>query len=204
MIPSLVFHFPGNQIPATRIDSAATALLPYIPLPNLPGASRNFHNATTAETSHPLAQPARDSQLHALPPAAAASGVEDLPDAAARRGSNQAQQGTSVTMTAQFQYRRGDSELVNVLPALGGRSTTSSLTAPVSLDIRHKRSMYNINFNVSQTSARTTQSVRGARSTLPGWPVSSGASTDAFDWGIPSLSFSSLSSLYERETSRQN
>ena len=46
-------------------------------------------------------------------------------------------------MTAQFQYRRGDNDVLNVLPALGGRSTTSSLTAPVSLNIRHKRSMYN-------------------------------------------------------------
>ena len=64
-------------------------------------------------------------------------------------------------MTAQFQYRRGDSELLNVLPALGGRSTTSSLTAPVSLNIRHKRSMYNINFNVSQTAAQTTNRYAG-------------------------------------------
>jgi Carboxypeptidase regulatory-like domain len=35
--------FPGNIIPSGMFDSAAAGLLPYIPLPNLPGAVQNFH-----------------------------------------------------------------------------------------------------------------------------------------------------------------
>src|SRR4029453_3037525 len=35
--------FPGNQIPASRIDPSAAALLPFIPTPNLSGDSRNYH-----------------------------------------------------------------------------------------------------------------------------------------------------------------
>ena len=192
--PTTGLPFPGNQIPAIRIDSAAAALLPYIPLPNLPGTSRNFHNASTAETS-------TDSLslrvIHNFTPSTGGGfGRGGFAGRGGRGGSNQAQQGTSVTMTAQFQYRRGDSELLNVLPALGGRSTTSSLTAPVSLNIRHKRSMYNINFNVSQTAAQTTNRYAGLID-VAGIAGITGVSTAPFDWGIPSLSFSSLSSLHD-------
>ena len=34
--------FPGNQIPASRLNSASTALMAYIPLPNLPGSVQNY------------------------------------------------------------------------------------------------------------------------------------------------------------------
>jgi len=35
--------FTGNRIPTARLDAAAVRLLPYIPLPNLPGTVQNFH-----------------------------------------------------------------------------------------------------------------------------------------------------------------
>lgn len=35
--------FPGDTIPADRIDPAARALLVFIPLPNQPGRTQNFH-----------------------------------------------------------------------------------------------------------------------------------------------------------------
>jgi hypothetical protein len=35
-------QFPGNKIPSSRMNSAAVALLNYIPLPNLPGSIQNY------------------------------------------------------------------------------------------------------------------------------------------------------------------
>jgi Carboxypeptidase regulatory-like domain len=35
--------FPGNIIPSGMFDMAAVGLLPYLPLPNLPGSVQNFH-----------------------------------------------------------------------------------------------------------------------------------------------------------------
>ena len=37
----------GNQIPLDAMSPAARALLHYIPAPNLPGITRNFHYTTT-------------------------------------------------------------------------------------------------------------------------------------------------------------
>ena len=51
--PALIYDpttgapFPGNLIPAARIDSIASALLQYYPRPNLPGQTRNFQLPTT-------------------------------------------------------------------------------------------------------------------------------------------------------------
>jgi hypothetical protein len=197
--PATGLPFPGNQIPAGRIDPASSSLLSYIPLPNLPGTSRNFHNASTTDTS-------TDSisvrVTHNFTPSAGGGfgrggfGGFGGGRGGGRGGLNQAQQGTSVTMTAQFQYRRGENELANVLPALGGLSDTSSLAVPITLNIRHKRSMYTVNFNASQTSARTTNNFAGITD-VAGIAGITGVSTQPFDWGVPSLAFSSLSTVHD-------
>src|SRR6185436_10598460 len=39
--------FPGNAIPVSRVNPVALNLLPYLPLPNGPGYSRNFHQSAS-------------------------------------------------------------------------------------------------------------------------------------------------------------
>ena len=39
--------FPGNRIPASRIDSVALGLLPFFPLPNQPGSVQNYQYVTS-------------------------------------------------------------------------------------------------------------------------------------------------------------
>ncbi len=43
--------FPGNVVPASRLDPSALALLQYIPLPNQPGNRQNYYYSTTNTTS---------------------------------------------------------------------------------------------------------------------------------------------------------
>jgi trimeric autotransporter adhesin len=49
--PTTGSPFPGNIIPATRISSAATALLKYFPQPNLPYAARNYQTSWTGSNN---------------------------------------------------------------------------------------------------------------------------------------------------------
>jgi hypothetical protein len=113
------------------------------------------------------------------------------------------QQGTSVSITAQLQWRRNDSDQTNVFPTLGGTSTGSSLAVPVSLNIVHKRIQHNVSVNYSRTTADTrnrfafVQDVAGAAGI-------DGTSTDPFDWGVPQLSFSSLSSVRDVTPTRRD
>ena len=53
--PSTGSPFPGNRIPATRLNSTSLALLDYYPNPNLPGAVRNYQTSWTGgNNSHNL------------------------------------------------------------------------------------------------------------------------------------------------------
>src|SRR5271165_3773217 len=46
--PNTGLPFANNRIDPSQFSSAASALLPYIPIPNLPGAAQNFHYITSA------------------------------------------------------------------------------------------------------------------------------------------------------------
>ena len=49
--PATGLPFPGNVIPTARIPSQATALLNYVPLPNLSGQLENYQRLTSTESN---------------------------------------------------------------------------------------------------------------------------------------------------------
>ena len=120
----------------------------------------------------------------------------------AGRGGRGAQQGTSVSMTAQVQYRRNDNDQTNVFPSLGGTNTGSSLAIPVTLNIVHKRILHNVTVNFSRTQSSAFNNFAFVNN-VTGDAGIAGVSTDPFDWGLPQLSFSSLSSLHDVTPSRR-
>ena len=206
--------FPGNVIPQSRMDPASIALLRFIPLPNLSGTSRNFHNVDTTNTA---ADNLSVRVTHNFTPAAAGAGGRGggrggagggfaggaRAGAQAGRGGRGAAQGTSVNMTAQLQYRRSNNENLNVLPALGGRSASTNIGIPVSFNIRHRRTMHAISVNYSTTSAKTLNRFAFVED-VAGNAGITGVSTDPINWGVPALSFSSVSSVRDIAPSRRS
>jgi trimeric autotransporter adhesin len=202
--------FANNQIPADRISPAARALLRFIPLPNLDGASQNFHHTDTVASA---GDTINLRVTHNFTPAAAAGrggrgggaggrGGAAAGGRAAGRGGRAAQQGTSVNMTAQLQYRRADNDIINILPQLGGHSSNSSVAVPVSLNIRHKRTMHAINVNFSSTSSSTMNHFAGIEN-VAGAAGITGVSTDPFDYGVSALSFSGFQGVRDVTPSRR-
>jgi hypothetical protein len=203
--------FANNQIPVSRMDPAAVALLRFIPLPNLPGGTRNFHNTSTTKSvgdnvsvrlTHNFTPPPAGRGGAAGGGGRGGGGAQRGP-AGGRGGRGAAAQGTTVNMTVQLQYRRGNNDQLNVLPALGGRSSNTNLGIPVSLNIRHKRTMHGINVNFSTTSSQTRNRYAEVEN-VAGLAGIGGVSTDPFNWGVPTLSFSSLSSLRDVTPSRRS
>ncbi|MEX2661509.1 MAG: TonB-dependent receptor, partial [Vicinamibacterales bacterium] len=97
-------------------------------------------------------------------------------------------------MNAQVQYRRNDNEQNNVFPALGGASSGSSLSTPIGFNIRKGRTMHNVNLNFT----RSTSGAQGKYAfveDVAGNAGITGISTDPLNWGVPTLSFSSLTSV---------
>jgi trimeric autotransporter adhesin len=189
--------FPGNQVPLRSMDSASLALLRFIPTSNLEGTSRNFYYTTTSDT---VADNVNLRVTHNFTQAAGGRGGPGGRGGGGGRAGGpggrggRANQGLSVVMNAQLQFRRNDNEQNNVFPALGGTSTGSSLSAPVSLNIMRRRTMHSVNVNFTRTASRS----RGKYSfveDVAGAAGITGVATDPLNWGVPTLSFSSLTSV---------
>ena len=199
--------FAVNQIRAALMSPTSLTLLPYIPAPNLTGTSRNFHYVTTTSSA---SDNVNLRVTHNFTPNIAGRGGRGGPGGGgggrgfggAGRGGRGAQQGTSVSMTAQVQYRRNDNDQTNVFPSLGGTTTGSSLAIPVTLNIVHKRILHNVTVNFSRTQSSAFNHFAFVNN-VTGDAGIAGVSTDPFDWGLPQLSFSSLSSLHDVTPSRR-
>lgn len=204
--PATGLPFGGNTIPFERMNATSLALLRFIPLPNLDGPSRNFHYATTNGST---GNSVNLRVTHNFTPnAAARGGGAGGRGAGGGRGgfgggrAGRGQARTSVTMTAQIQYRRNDNQQHSVFPTLGGESTGSSVAVPVSLNIQHRRSVHNLTVNLSRTVARSSNQYAFVED-VAGSAGITGVATDPFDWGVPQLSFSSLSSVRDVTPSRR-
>ena len=193
--PATGLAFANNQIPTQRMDPGALALLRFIPEPNVPGAaSQNYHTLDTYSS-------ARDNVslrvTHNFTPNQAGGGRGGgrggggFGGRGGGRGGRGAISGTAVNMTAQMQFTHNASDQLNVLPALGGHSSSGSLAVPVSVNVRHKRTMHTFNLNVSHTWSSTTNHYSGIED-VAGNAGIAGVATDPFGWGVPSLSFSNF------------
>lgn len=206
--PATGLPFSGHQIPAARMNAGSVGLLRFVPLPNLDGDSRNFHYvATNATTSDGISL----RVTHNFTPNAAGRGAGGRGGAGGARGGSGGpggrfgrgqQQGTSVNVTAQLQYRKTSSDQNNVFPSLAGETTGSSLAVPVTLNIQHKRTSHTITANYSRTASNSLNQYAFVENVAGGAGIG-GVSTDPFDWGVPQLSFSSLSSVRDVPPARR-
>jgi hypothetical protein len=190
--------FPGNKIPASRFDPSAAALLPFIPSPNLPGTIQNYHVSTTAHSASEAVSLRVIENLSPTAPAQTARGGRGGAGGGGRFGGGQGGgRGTNIVLSGQLQYRRIETQGLNVFPNLGGDTVNTSLAAPISLNITRGRSIHLFNVNVAHTSAQTTNAFANSENVagLAGIQYPSAASTDPINWGVPNLSFSGFTGV---------
>lgn len=185
--------FDGNIIPAASLDPAALALLRFIPLPNLDGDSRNFRHTTTTDT---VADNVNLRVIHNFTPAAGGRGAGGRGGGMGRPGGRggRGSQGTSVVMNAQLQYRRSDNEQNHVFPTLGGTTEGSTFSAPVGLNIMRRGTMHNVNLTFTR-SVSDAQGRYAFVEDVAGSAGITGVGSDPSAWGVPTLSFSSLTGV---------
>lgn len=198
--PSTGLPFPGNQIPVSRLDQGALALLRFMPTPNLDGTTRNYHySTTTASTSDGI-----NARLtHNFTPNVAGRGGRFGGRGGGGGRGQPLPRGTSVSLTTQFQYRRTDGDRPNIFSTLGGTTHSSSLAVPVSLNVARGRTLHNLNVQFSRTSNATTNHFAGVDNVAANAGIT-GTGTDPFGWGVPSLSFTSITSLSDLAPSERD
>jgi hypothetical protein len=100
-------------------------------------------------------------------------------------------------LSGQLQFRRTDTNGLNVFPDLGGDTTNTSISAPLSLNVTHGRSIHNLTLGLTHATIRTTNSFTNSQNVagLAGIDYPTAASTDPLNWGVPNLSFSGFTNV---------
>ena len=159
---------------------AAAGLLPYIPLPNLPGDAQNFRFITSANSS------SDDLNIrinHSF--------------AAALRGRRQGgRRGPQNNLTFGFHYHGSSAQLTNPFPSVGGHTDVRSFDIPISY-VRSFGKLTNIaRFDFNRSRIRT-QNLYAFVDDITGTLGINGVSQNPFDWGLPSLSFTNFGGLQD-------
>jgi hypothetical protein len=189
--------FLNGQIPQSRLDPSSQALLNFFPLPNLPGATQNYRRSVTAPSTSDQFNVRLTHNFSGTPGRRGGGGAGGrggggfLGRGGGGRGGRS---GNAVVLNAQVQYRRNLADVVNVFPLLGGTNNGSTWSVPLSLNILRGRSIHNVQVTTTHSSTAIRNGFAGAID-VAGIAGINGVATDPSQWGIPSLSFASLTSL---------
>jgi trimeric autotransporter adhesin len=176
--PATNTPFLNNTIP--QITSIAAGLLPYIPLPNLPGHLQNFHFVTSATNDSDDLNVRINHTFGAAP-------------TGGRRGGRGAPRNN---FTFGFHYHGSSANLTNPFPSVGGSTNVRSFDVPIGYvrSIGKLTNSLRFDFNRSRTS---TQNLYAFSDDITGALGISGVSQNPFDWGLPNLSFADIASLQD-------
>jgi hypothetical protein len=194
--PSTGQPFLNNQIPSNLVNPVSQSLLQYIP------------HATdqTTDQANLVAQGITLATSNAIslrliqnlsPTVATGGGGRGGGLGGGGRGGGRGGRGLSIVLNGQLQYRQSSNQTFNAVPMLGGTSQSRSITAPISLNISHGRTVhtFSISFTHSKSSAANSFENGANVSGLAGIQYPSNALTDPFNFGVPNLSFSSFSGI---------
>jgi trimeric autotransporter adhesin len=177
--PATNTAYANNTIP--QINPVALGLLPYIPLPNLPGNYQNFHYVTSANSDSDDLNIRLNHTFGAAP-------------AGGRRGGGRNAPRNNLTFG--FHYHGSGANLTNPFPSVGGSTTVRSFDIPVSYtrSIGKLTNIVRADFNRTRT---RTQNLYAFSDDITAALAITGVSQNPFDWGLPNLSFTDIASLQD-------
>src|SRR5437016_8294325 len=196
------FNGVSNAIDPTLISPAATALLRYIPLPNIAATTsgQNFHYVTSAQNNadsvsltliHNFGQAIRPGSGPFFIGAGGGGG-----GGGRRRAQNNINFGLN--------WSRNSNNLVNPFPSLAGSTGTKGLNASVGWVYSKGResNMFRMNYNHNHVFTANLYSNATDVAGTGGAGIT-GISNDPFDWGLPGISFTSFGGLNDPTARRE-
>lgn len=183
--------FPGNQIPADRLNAAALALLRLYPEPNLPGDRQNYYRSTTNRTS---SDDINFRLTRTFGTTNRRPGRGGAAAAVGGRGGRGGMMGGGINLSIAVNYQRSESAQNNPFPTITGKTHRTGWNVPFSFGFPAFGLIHSVNVQFNRSSAQTRNAFAYAQN-LTGEAGILGVSTDPFDWGTPTLSFSSISGL---------
>ncbi|MGB6597645.1 MAG: TonB-dependent receptor [Candidatus Acidiferrum sp.] len=184
------FDFNGqpNVIDPALITPQAQALLNYIPLPNLPGTSQNFHEVTSSES---VSDSVNVRLVHNFGPVPAQG---SRGPGGGGRGGGGGRRGPRNNLNAGLSWTKSTTNLVGAFPSLAGGTGTQGLNANTAWVYGKGRTTNNLRFTYNHNHVSTTNLYSGVTD-VAGLAQIGGVSTNPFDWGIPGINFTSFTGL---------
>jgi hypothetical protein len=186
------FQFNGqfNVIDPALITRQAQALLQYIPLPNLPGTTQNYHQVTSSESNSDSLSLRLVHNFGAVP----AQGNR-TPGGGGRGGGGGGGRGRSQNnLNLGLSWTKTTSDIVGAFPSLDGGTSTQGLNANAGWVYGKGRATNNLRFTYNHNHVSTTN-LYSTVTDVPALAEIGGVSTSPFDWGIPGINFTSFSGL---------
>jgi len=179
-------QIPGNVI--TNIDPAAKALLPFIPLPNLPGTTQNFHFVTAlTQNSDQIAV----RLIHNF-----GEGATFMPFGGANGGGGGGRGGrrrARNNINFNLNYSDSHSQVSNPFPTLLGTTDTSGINTGLGWVVSRNRLTNNLHFNYNRSHTELSNLYQD-KVNVAGLAGIAGPSQDPFDFGVPALNFTNFQS----------
>ena len=182
--------FPGNVIDPSQFSPAAVALLNYIPLPNLPGTTQNYHYITSA---------ANNTDAFSLRLIHNFSGTRPGAGPGGGRGGGR---GPRNNINFGLNWSRSESVLEGPFPSLAGSTNTQGLNASVRWIYGKGKITNNLGLIYNHNRVATTNLFSNVTD-VAGNAGITGISTNPFDWGLPGTSFNSFTGFSDPTPSRE-
>ncbi len=182
--------FANNVINPALFSAAAQALLAYIPAPNLPTQTQNFHyvtsdNGETDAISFRI--------IHNFAPTSG-GGPGGFGPPPGMGGGGRRSSGPRNNLNFGLNISRSSNELVNSFPSLTGHSSGQGLNASVRWLYGKGRITNTVGFTYNRSTASTTNAFTNVYD-VSGDAGITGISNDPFNWGLPGIDFNTYSGL---------
>ncbi|MDE3200014.1 MAG: TonB-dependent receptor [Acidobacteriota bacterium] len=187
-------NIPGLSTAITPVPQA-TALLAYVPGPNLPGTTQNYHLLTTQQSNSTRFGLRYMRSL----------GANASPFFGFGRGGGRGGQSQALRQSLHFNYNwsHSASDDVNLFPQLGGKTSSDSNSLQTGYTVGYHRvtSIFNANWNrsVAQTTNFFTNGTDIATQIGVLGPSGAALNSSPLNYGLPSVVFSDFTGLNQQQ-----
>ena len=194
--PSTGLPFPNNAIPPQRISPQASALLTFVPLPNLTTTNRQNYQRLTSATTNTTTVGAR--YMRSFGGGTAFSNV-------LRQFTGASSPGLHQSINANFNYSHTGADEVNLFPDLGGKQQTYQYSLQLGYTIGIGRLTNNLTGNLNRSNSQLSNFFTNKEdvATNLGINVLSGAAASPLNYGLPNVTLVQFSGLNEEQPSFQ-
>jgi hypothetical protein len=195
------FDFNGqpNVMDPTLVTAQAQALLQFIPLPNLPGTTQNFHEVTAAQSN---SDSVNLRLIHNFGPAPGPGQKVRIIGGEGGGGQGGGKRKSQNNLNMGMSWTKTTSDIVGAFPSLNGGTSTQGLNASAGWVYGKGRATNNLRFTYNHSHVSTTN-LFSTVTDVAALAQIGGVSTNPFDWGIPGINLTSFSGLSDPSPRRE-